>query len=106
MGDLIKTKTVLTIGLLVGLVFSLLIIKNVYIAYIIILIFGFITGRSFYYLMDKSNYLGYDSLLFFGGLFLGYLLGSYYANRIAILVFFASGFGLAYYLYKNNYLDI
>jgi|GEM_PF-4377081 len=106
MSDILSARMVLVVGLLVGLVFSLVLIRNVYVAYAIILIFGFITGRSFYYLTNESNLWGYDSLLFFGGLFLGYMLGSYYASKMAILVLFATGFGLAYYLYKKKYLDI
>ena len=67
-----------------------------------IFIAGFIAGRVYYFKRKKDPILPY--ILVIAGFVVGFLMGNIWSSRLIVLLFFAIGFGLSYWLYMKNIL--
>lgn len=87
----------LIIGFLIAIT-----IRNVFIAYLVIVIAGLMAGRLIYGRKRKHKFTHY--LIVIGFLF-GYLIGSLgFDKRIIALLFFGAGL-LSYYLHDKGYVE-
>ena len=75
---------------------------NAWFGFIAIFIAGFAAGRVYYFKRKKDPILPY--LLVVGGFVVGFLMGNVWSSRFVVLLFFAIGFGLSYWLYMKNFL--
>jgi len=71
------------------------------ISYIIIFISGMMAGRVLYW-RQKKFLAAYNIVII--GFLIGYLIGTYYGNRKIIVILFALGAFLSYYLYDKKVL--
>ena len=69
---------------------------------IAIFIAGFAAGRVYYFKRKKDPILPY--ILVVAGFIVGFLMGNVWSSRLVVLLFFAIGFGLSYWLYMKNIL--
>lgn len=79
-------------------------LKSPFFTYLTILISGFLAGRVFYTKRYKEPILPF--VLIIAGFLFGYFLGSFWASRLLVLVFFGIAFGISYYLHKKKILVI
>lgn len=89
----------LTLGFLISIS-----LRVPFLTYITIFLAGILSARGFYFKRYSQPILPF--LILIGGFFIGYLLGSFWANRILVLFFFTLGFALSYYLHKEKSLVI
>lgn len=87
--------------LFLGLAVSVL-LRNTYFSYLTVFLAGFLGGRLYYLKHYKEPILPFV-LIIIGFLF-GYLVGSLWINRIAVLIFFVLGFVISYYLHLKQVL--
>jgi uncharacterized membrane protein len=89
--------------LLLGIIISL-IVKQVWISYLIIAMSGLITGRIFYNDRHKQIFIVYFITFAY---FVGYLIGNHYglkANWAILLMFFVAGNLLSYRFHRKGYI--
>ena len=72
--------------------------------YLSVIISGFLAGRLFY--MRRFSEPIFPFIMMIVGFLVGYLLGSFWASRFWVLVFFALSFGISYYLHLKEILVI
>lgn len=89
--------------LILGFVLSIL-LNNVFFSYLSIILAGFTAGRVFYVRRFREPIFPF--ILIIVGFLLGYLLGSFFANRVILLVLFAGSFVGTYQLYMKKILVI
>ncbi|MEW5896644.1 MAG: hypothetical protein AB1668_03060 [Nanoarchaeota archaeon] len=89
--------------LVVGFILSIL-LQNPYLSYITVLLGGFLAARGYYVKRYEEPILPF--ILMILGFLIGYLVGSFWANRLLVLLFFALGFALSYYLHLKKILVI
>lgn len=89
--------------IILGFILSLLLLNPI-LSYISIFSSGFIAGRTFFLKRHKEPILPF--ILIIIGFLLGYVMGSFWANRFLIIVFFALGFYLSYYLHMKKFFAI
>lgn len=89
------------IFLIIGFVISVL-LNNALLSYISIFLGGFVAGRIYYLKYQKEPILPF--ILIIIGFLLGYLIGSFWISKILVLIFFALGFGISYYLHIRKIL--
>lgn len=87
--------------LLIGIILSVF-AGNVLFNYIIILLSGLMFGRLLY--QERMNFKFSFYLIVFGFL-LGYIVGSYYANRKTVLLLFLIGVTASYYIHLKKWLS-
>jgi len=71
------------------------------ISYIVIFVSGMFAGRIIYFRQHTLK-SGYYIIII--GFLVGYLIGSYYGSRKVIIILFAIGAILSYYLYEKKVL--
>ncbi len=79
-------------------------LQNPFFNYLTILIGGLLAGRLYYMKKYKEPILPFI-LLIIGFLF-GYLLASFWANRLLSFVIFIGAFYLSYYLHREKIITI
>jgi len=87
--------------LVLGLIVSVL-LRSAYFSYLTIAFAGFLAGRLYYIKYAKEPILPF--ILIIIGFLLGYLVGSFWINRFLVLILFALGFALSYYLHMKDIL--
>ncbi len=85
--------------LVLGFVLAIL-LQNATLTLISVFISGSLAGRI-YYLRRFSEPI-FPFILIIAGFLVGYLLGSFWASRVWVLIFFALSFGLSYYLHLKG----
>ena len=93
----------LILFLALGFVLSVL-MKNPFYTYTSVFLGGFIGGRVYYIKRYKEPILPF--ILIIVGFLFGYLMGSLWVSRVVVLLFFALGFMLSYYLHLKKILVI
>ncbi len=68
--------------------------------YVIIFICGLIVGRAWF---KRKKQIKIPSFIIILGFLIGYLLGSYYQNKISLIIFFILGAILNYYLHEKKF---
>ena len=86
-----------------GFIIAIL-LQSPYYSYLSILLAGFLSARLFYIKKPKEPILPF--ILIILGFLLGYLLGAIWVNRYVILISYALGFGISWYLHKKKILGI
>lgn len=89
--------------LVLGFILAVLMMSPIF-TYLTILISGFLAGRIFFIKRYKEPILPF--ILIIAGFLVGFFLGSFWASRPLILIFFMVAFGLSYYLHKKKILVI
>lgn len=89
--------------LILGFILAVLLMSPIF-TYLTILISGFMAGRTYYSKRYKEPILPF--ILIIAGFLVGFFLGSFWASRLLILIFFGTAFGLSYYLHKKKILVI
>ena len=85
--------------LVLGFVISAL-LHNAIISFLSVVIAGFLAGRIYYLKRFAEPTL--PLILIILGFFIGYLLGSFWASRLWVIIFFVVSFGLSYYLHLKG----
>lgn len=88
---------------IMGFILSVL-LTNPTFSYITVALSGFIAGRIFYIKHYKEPIFPF--ILAIIGFLLGYLLGGFWINRVAVLIFFIAATWLSYYLHTKKILVI
>lgn len=86
-----------------GFILSILLLNPI-LSYLAILSSGCIAGRTFFLKRHKEPIFPF--ILIIVGFLLGYVLGSFWANRLFIIIFFVIGFYLSYYLHMKKFFAI
>ena len=71
------------------------------ISYMVIFISGMMAGRVMYWRQKRFHFAYYIVMV---GFLIGYLIGTYYGSRKVIVILFALGAFLSYYLYDKKLL--
>lgn len=87
----------LVLGLALALTAS-----NVYLNFIVIFLCGLVFGRLLY--QERMNLRLAFYLAVFGFL-VGYVIGSYYTNKVMVILFFVVGIALSYYLHFKRIIE-
>jgi hypothetical protein len=96
-------ESFLIVFLALGFIISVL-LKSPFYTYVSIFLSGFIGGRVYYIKRYKEPILPF--ILIIVGFLFGYLLGSLWVSRVVVVLFFALGFMLSYYLHLKKILVI
>ncbi|MBI4151545.1 hypothetical protein HY496_01130 [Candidatus Woesearchaeota archaeon] len=75
-------------------------LRNPLFSYFTVFLSGGLAGRIFYQKRFKEPILPF--ILIILGFLVGYLIGSFWTNRLWSLMLFSSGFLLSYYLHLKN----
>jgi hypothetical protein len=89
--------------IVLGFLMSILLRNSVFIL-VTVTIAGFICGRIFYLKRFKEHIFPFIIIISF--FLIGYVAGSFSANRILVIILFILGFGISYYLHLKNILAI
>lgn len=93
----VLAAALLLLGFFIGIV-----IRSPALHYVVILLAGFLCGRILY---DKHRTQPiFPFILMVFALFLGYLLGSFSANKLALIILFVGGLWLSYWAHKKGYI--
>jgi hypothetical protein len=84
--------------------FLAVILRSPTFSYLSLLLAGALAGRILYIKYQKEPILPF--LLIIVGFLLGYLLGSFWVNRLLAFIVFALAFGLSYYLHLKRIIVI
>jgi hypothetical protein len=88
---------VLLLGFLIALV-----LRSTLIHYLVILVAGLLAGRIIYAKYKKQPIFPF--ILIIIGFLLGFMLGAITANKIAIIIVFAVGASISYWIHKEGYV--
>lgn len=69
------------------------------ITYIVALLSGFFFGKVWYSVRKKEKFAYFLMIVFF---LIGFILGSFYRDKLLIILFYILGIILNYYLFKNK----
>lgn len=97
----VETLTVTFIVL--GFILSLT-LHNALLNYFIIFIIGFLAGRTYYIKKHHEPILHVVILII--GFLLGYLIASFWSNRLFSFIVFIGAFYLSYYLHREKIITI
>lgn len=75
---------------------------NVYLNFIVIFISGLVFGRLLY--QERMNTKLAFYLIIFGFL-VGYIIGSYYTSKLAVVFFFVLGIAISYYIHFKKIIE-
>lgn len=89
--------------LLVGFLLAIT-IQSIFLKYLIILLIGMMVGRLIY--EKKGQKPLFPIILVIFGLFVGFMLGAYGANRKGLTILFFIGAIISYYIHKKGYIKI
>ena len=87
--------------LIMGFLFSIF-LSNIYFTYIVICIAGLFAGR--YYFLRIGHQPLFPFFLIIIGFLVGYLLGSFAANRYLIIILFFTAWAISHYAHKKGYI--
>jgi len=93
------TEFLIMILLVAGLLLSLA-AGSVALNYVIIILCGLFFGRQFY-IREKKRKGMFKFYLVIAAFLVGYIIGSYYANTLLILLFFLIGICVSYWIHSN-----
>jgi len=79
-------------------------LRNISLSLTSIMLGGFLSARVYYFKKSSEPILPF--ILMIVGFLIGYLLGSFWISRIWVLIFFAIGYAISYYLHKKEILVI
>ncbi len=89
--------------LVLGFIVSVL-LQSALFSYISVVLSGFLAGRIYFIKRYKEPILPFVLMIL--GFLLGYLIGSFWASRVWIIIFFAAAFWLSYYLHEKRIITI
>lgn len=89
--------------IILGFIISIFLL-NPLLSYISIFLSGFICGRVYYLKRHKEPIFPFVIIII--SFLLGYIFGSFWANRLFIFIFFVLGFYLSYYLHMKKIFAI
>ena len=89
--------------IILGFIVSILFLNPI-LSYLAIFFSGFISGRVYYLKRHKEPIFPFVIIII--AFLLGYIFGSFWANRLLILIFFAIGFYLSYFLHMKKIFAI
>ena len=96
-----EVLTILFLAL--GFVIAVL-LQSALFTFLSVIIAGFLGARVYY--MKRFSEPIFPFVLIIIGFLVGYLLGSFWASRLWVLVFFALSFALSYYLHVKGIFAI
>jgi 4-hydroxybenzoate polyprenyltransferase len=82
--------------------FISVVLRSSFLSYASVLLAGFVAGRI-YYIKKKTEPI-FPFILIILGFLLGYLMGGFWVNHFLLIISFALGFGISYYLHIKNIL--
>ena len=85
--------------LILGFVISVL-LHNAIFTFLSVIVAGLLAGRIYY--LKRLLEPTFPFILIILGFFIGYLLGSFWASRLWVVIFFVVSFGLSYYLHLKG----
>ncbi len=97
----VETLTVAFIVL--GFILALT-LQNAFLSYFIIGIIGFLAGRTYYIKKHREPILHVVILII--GFLLGYLIASFWSNRLLAFIIFLGAFYLSYYLHREKIITM
>jgi hypothetical protein len=77
---------------------------SAFVSYILIFLCGAGLGRSWIYIRKESGTFKFGYFLIIVAFLIGFLLGTRYANRTALIILFVAGGILSYYLHKEGHI--
>ena len=96
-----EALTILFLAL--GFVIAVL-LQSALFTFLSVIIAGFLSARVYY--LKRFSEPTFPFILVIVGFLVGYLLGSFWASRLWVLVFFALSFALSYYLHLKGIFAI
>jgi len=89
----------LVIGFLVAII-----LQSAFFSYLAVLLGGFLAARLYYMKRFKEPIFPFIMIII--GFLVGYLIGGIWVSRFWIIIFFALGFAVSYYLHVKEILVI
>jgi uncharacterized membrane protein YwzB len=96
-------ETIVVAFIVIGFILALT-LRNSFISYLIIFIIGFLAGRTFYIKKHQEPILHVVILII--GFLLGYIIASFWSNRLISFILFISSFYLSYYLHHEKIITM
>ena len=94
-------ETIAIILLMIGFVLAITINEMIYV-YLVILLAGLIVGRFFFFKIGRKPLFPFVLIIVF--FLLGYIMGSFSANRKVVVLLFVIGWVVSHMLHKKGYI--